>query len=183
MSQPYLGQILTFAGAFAPVGYMQCVGQTLSISQYSALYSLIGTNFGGDGVNSFKLPDLQGRTPIHMGAGVGLSPYVIGQIGGQETVALTTSQMPGHGHLVSVATGMGAANASATPGVATYLGDEYENPSTKAVSYLPFAGQAQVNLANASLGQAGGGLPHPNIQPFLAITYCIAVAGVFPSRN
>src|ERR1700744_3298393 len=100
MAQPYVGQIMMFAGNFAPAGWMTCQGQTLPISEYDTLFNLIGTTYGGDGQSTFKLPDLQGRVPIHQGPGGGLATYVMGQTGGAETVTLTTQQIPQHNHMV-----------------------------------------------------------------------------------
>lgn len=181
MSQPFIGQILTFAGTFAPVNYALCNGQLVQISQNSALYNLIGTTYGGDGINTFGLPNLQSRVPVHMGQGVGLSNYVIGQPGGSENVTLSTSQLPSHNHFVNVVTGQGG--NSATPASNVYLADEFQNGAVAANVYLPFANANQTALANNSIGQQGSSLPHDNIQPYVAITYCIALYGIYPSQS
>ena len=183
MSQPFIGQILTFGGNFAPLGYMTCSGQSLSIAQYSTLFNLIGTTYGGNGTTTFNLPDLRSRVPIHMGTGAGLSTYVIGQLAGVENVTLAANQNPAHNHLVNVVTGRGASGSSAAPTGSAYLSDEYQNPTSTAINYLAYAPTNQVNLAAVSVATAGGNIPHSNIQPFVALLYCIAVDGVYPSRN
>jgi microcystin-dependent protein len=183
MSEPYVGQILTFGGNFAPVNYMTCSGQSLYISQYATLFNLIGTTYGGNGTTTFNLPDLRGRVPIHQGTGLGLSTYVIGQTGGVESVTLAVNQMPTHNHGVNAVTGQAGAGASAAPTSAAYLADEYQNPATNAFGYVSPGSGNQVNMAGVSVTQAGGGIAHENRQPFMAILYCIAVFGVYPSQT
>ncbi|HMK89119.1 MAG TPA: tail fiber protein [Methylocystis sp.] len=173
MAQPYVGQIIIFAGNFAPAGWMFCEGQQLSISQYETLYNLIGTIFGGDGQTFFNLPDLRGRAPVHLGPG-----YVLGQPGGSETVTLTVNQLASHNHNVNVVTG-NPGNA-ATPGGNVYLADE-NAPSENAFTYLSSTPNA--TLSPASIGPSGGNLPHDNRQPYLAINYCISLFGVYPSST
>ncbi|GLS20281.1 microcystin dependent MdpB family protein [Labrys miyagiensis] len=183
MSDTYVGQILAFAGTFAPRGYVLCAGQLLPISQFDVLYNLIGTTYGGDGVNTFAVPDLRSRVPIHQGQGPGLSNYLLGTVAGVENVALISAQIPAHSHLVTVVTGQGSSSVS-TPGSATYLADGYQNPPTAAYNYLPYSSSnTQVALAGNTIKTAGGGLPHSNIQPCQAILYCIAIAGVYPSQG
>jgi microcystin-dependent protein len=178
--QPFVGQILAFGGTFAPSGYMACAGQLLPIAQYDALYALIGTTYGGDGQQTFALPDLRGRVPIHMGQGTGLSVYVIGERSGSESVPLMLNQLPSHGHAVNVVTGQGGNLAK--PASNAYLADEFQNPVTVS-TYRAYDAANQVSLAGNSVGRIGGSLPHDNMQPYVAITYCIAIAGIFPSRN
>ena len=180
MAQPFIGQILTFAGTFAPVGYLPCNGQSLPISQNEVLYNLIGTIYGGDGVTTFNLPNLQGRTPIHMGQGQGLSAYAIGQMAGTESVTLITQQLPSHNHAVAVVTGS-RANLG-IPSAATVLGDTGPLAATS-TDYAPFASAGQTALAPQSIAPAGQSVPHENRQPYLAITYAIAVEGVFPPQS
>lgn len=183
MSNTYVGQILAFGGTFAPIGYALCAGQLLPISQYEALYNLIGTTYGGDGISSFAVPDLRSRVPIHQGQGLGLSTYVMGMASGAENVTLLTTQIPAHSHLVSAVTGQGA-NSVATPSSSTYLADGYQNPATAAYNYLSYAsGNTQVPLAPNTVGPAGGSLPHNNIQPCQAVLYCIATSGIYPSQG
>ncbi len=180
MAQPFIGQILTFAGTFAPLGYMLCNGQSIPISQNDVLFALIGTTYGGDGVTTFNLPNLQGRTPIHMGLGQGLSPYAIGQIAGVESVTLITQQLPAHTHLAAVVSGT-RSNAG-TPSANAVLGDTGPQGGTAITDYAAFASTGQTALAPQSISMTGQNLPHENRQPFLAITYAIAVQGVFPPR-
>lgn len=180
MAQPFIGQILTFAGNFAPLGYLPCNGQSIPISQNDVLFALIGTTYGGDGVNTFNLPNLQGRTPIHMGQGRGLSAYSIGQIAGVESVTLVTQQLPGHNHSVAVVTG--TRSTVGIPAANTVLGDTGPQAATS-TDYAPFAASGQTALASQTIGMAGQSLPHENRQPYLAITYAIAVQGVFPPQS
>ena len=180
MAQPFIGQILTFAGTFAPLGYMLCNGQTLPISQNDVLFALIGTTYGGDGVTTFNLPNLQGRTPIHMGQGQGLSPYVIGQLAGSESVTLITQQLPAHSHSVAVVSG--TRSNSGTPSGNAVLGDTGPQGGSASTDYAPFANSGQTALASQSVSMTGQNVAHENRQPFLAITYAIAVQGVFPPR-
>lgn len=178
MSNPFLGEIRMFGFNFPPRGWARCQGQLLSIAQNDALFALIGTTYGGDGVTTFSLPDLQGRVPLHRGQGPGLSNYVLGQVAGVETVTLTTSQIPVHNHqalAISVADAPDPSTDAiwATPPDAMYGGLPPTN-TNGAVSGLmsPFA-----------LGATGGSQPHENMPPFTAINYSIALEGVFPSRN
>ena len=169
--EPYLGQIQAFGFNFAPQGWAQCNGQLLSIDENQALFSLLGTTFGGDGQVTFALPDLRGRSIVHPGSGPGLSPIQIGQSGGQETVTITINQLPSHNHAVSVAvnTGNGEEPAS-TKYIASHASAFNEAPTQG--SFL-----AGVNQANV-----GGNQP-VNIQnPFLGMNYCIALEGIYPSR-
>jgi microcystin-dependent protein len=174
MSDPYLGEIRIFPFNFAPVGWSQCNGQVLQISQYTALFSLIGTYYGGDGVSTFALPDLRSRVPIHTGQGTNLSSYTIGETTGVETVALTASQMPVHSHAVQCNTGGGnqagpSGNLPAVESTGTSL--NYSNAGANATM-------------NGAMNQnAGGGAAHTNIQPVLCLNFCIAMEGVFPSRD
>src|ERR1041384_321245 len=164
MSQPYVGQIMMFAGSFAPVGWALCQGQLLPISENDTLFNLIGTTYGGDGQSTFGLPDLQGRVPLHMGQGSGLSNYVIGQSGGVESVTLTTQQIPQHNHLVSVVTGNTNGNTS-TPASNSILSDEFQAPANSAFTYVPDNGTNQITLGPLTIGPAGGSQPHENRQP------------------
>lgn len=173
MSEPYLGQITMVAFNFAPRGYAECDGQIVQISQNQSLFSLLGTTYGGDGRTSFALPDLRGRTPVHFGNGTGVPPYSLGQRGGTEAVALSTGQMPAHRH------GLRASNdapSSDSP-------DGTLPARTEAAAYSTASGASTVAMAPGAIGSNAGGQPHANMQPFLTITFCIAVQGVFPSRN
>jgi len=169
---PFVGEIRMFAGNFAPVGWAFCDGQLLAISQNDALFSLLGTIYGGDGQSTFGLPDLRGRVPIHMGTGPGLSPRVIGSKGGSENVTLTTAQLPGHTHVFSASNAAGSqsdptgAVLAASPSVDLYIEE------------APFAA-----LNTASMTNAGSSQPHTNLQPFQCVNFIIALFGIYPSPN
>jgi microcystin-dependent protein len=181
MSQPYVGQIIMFGGSFAPAGWMMCQGQTVPISENETLFQLIGTTYGGDGQETFQLPNLAGRVPIHLGQGGGLSNYVIGQSAGVESVTLTTQQIPQHQHFVLADNVAGTASV---PTTATIMSDQsVESGNNTPNLYAPYAAATAVTLPAATLAQTGGSQPHENIQPILTVTYVIALFGVFPSPN
>jgi microcystin-dependent protein len=182
MSTPFLGQIAMFGGGFAINGWAFCNGQLLNISQNTALYSLLGTTYGGDGQNTFGLPDLQCRLPVHQGQGTGLSPYVLGQKAGVTDVTLTVSTMPAHAHIL---------NATQTAANATAIGGSVL-PGQPTANTFPFfyasQGQRQpalnlLNMAAGTVGNAGSSLPHSNMMPSLCITFIIALVGIYPSRS
>lgn len=169
---PFLGQIQMFAGNFAPAGWMFCEGQLLPIADNDALFTLIGTMYGGDGVQTFALPDLRGRVLVSAGQASGLSNYVLGQTGGVEAVTLTQAQMPGHAHPL--------------------FADSLSGTSDTPAGLVPADGPDGVrsfgdNLVSAmganAVSNVGGGQPHNNVKPYLAIRYIIAVQGIFPVRN
>ena len=168
---PYLGEIMLFAGNFAPVGWMACDGQVLSIALYQALFSILGTNFGGDGRTTFGLPDLRGRAPIHFGQGPGLSAHAVGEMSGVEAVTLLSSQMPAHNHPAVADSGVGTSDAPANL-----------VPARNAAGAPQYAVGNGTAMSAAHIGVAGGGLPHNNMPPYLVMTYCIAITGVFPTR-
>lgn len=167
MATPFIAQIQMFSFGFAPRFWAQCNGQLLPINQNQALFSLIGTLYGGNGTTNFALPNLQGRTPLHFGQGSGLSLRTLGEVGGQESVTLSQTQLPIHTHTV-------AAN-SAAPTVATPAGNLWAQGS-----YSASAGSA---MASGDIGNAGSSQPHPNQSPYLVVNFCIALSGIFPSRN
>ena len=169
MSEPFLGQIQAFGFNFAPRGWAFCSGQILSIAQNTALFSLLGTTYGGNGQTTFALPDLRGRTPLHMGQGPGLSSYDLGQVAGTESVTLLSTQMPAHNHTHVASSGPPADNL---PG---------GNFVAAAAIYAASPGDSV--MAPSSIGIAGGNQPHPNMQPYLVLNWCIALEGIFPSRN
>lgn len=191
----YLGTVMGWAPNFAPKGWMFCKGQILSVSQYSALFSLLGTNYGGDGQNTFALPNLQSRVIVGAGTGPGLSPYVLGQVAGSESVTLSETQMPAHIHSGQVS-GISLNASSANSDTSTPAGgSSIAVPGTLSgrdfTSTLGFNSAApDVTLNAASIGNgtvttsaAGGNQPHSNVQPYLALNYIIAVEGLYPSRN
>lgn len=169
MSEPFLGEIRTFAGNFAPTNWALCDGRLLSIAQYTALFSLLGTTYGGDGKVTFALPNLQGNAPMHWGDGPGLTPRNIGETTGSTTVTLTSAEMPAHTHQV----GASQSSASALSPGGNVLADAAlyaDPPYTQAMSPL-------------AVGASGGSQPHQNVQPMLALTFIIALQGIFPSRG
>ena len=176
MASPFIGEIRMFGFNFAPTNWAMCNGQLLAISQYSALFSLLGTTYGGNGQTTFGLPDLRGRVPIHQGTGQGLSTYVIGQIAGTENVTLLSTQMPQHNHGISAVSNTGGNQPTPSN---NFLAAESTGTSLDYSS-----GPLSDSTMNPAMVQpAGNSLPHTNIQPYLAITFCIALNGVFPSRN
>jgi microcystin-dependent protein len=182
MSEPFLGQITMFGGNYAPRGYAFCNGQLLPISQNAALFSLLGTSYGGNGVSTFALPDLQSRLSIHTGAGPGLSTYVLGQSGGVPSVMIDMNSMPSHMH--SLVATIGPANTGAVgSGVvpATTNGPHpAEFYAAQIQGGLPLTPQ---KMNPAVCGTAGGSEPHSNLMPSQCITFVIALQGIFPSRN
>jgi microcystin-dependent protein len=179
MSQPFVAEIRAFGFQFAPSQWAYCNGQPMDISQNETLYSIIGTIYGGDGVSTFNMPNLQGQVPMHWGTGISGQTTVIGQPQGVTLVTLTQAQTPQHSHTITVqeiAPG-GDPEKTPTPGPNTWLSDA--NPgglwnSTPTVN-TAFAGNA--------ISPVGGSQPHDNMQPYLAINFCISLFGIYPSRN
>lgn len=167
--EPFIGTIMFFGFNFAPRGWAKCQGQLLAISQNTALFSLLGTQYGGDGRTTFALPDLQGRVPIGEGQGPGLPPYSIGQTGGAPAVTLISTQIPAHTHGINAA-------ASATSKVPM---NNLPAATAGGSSYGPTVSGA---MASNMVQPAGGGQPHENMQPYLVGNWCIALEGIFPSR-
>lgn len=166
MAQPYVGEIRMFAGNFAPAGWMFCDGQLLPISENETLFQLIGTTYGGDGQNTFGLPDMRGRLPVHFGNGL-----VMAETGGAEEITLTVNQIPAHSHALMAAKAIGT-QASPAGGLlaATATGQEiYVNDP------------ADVGLKSGLVGNTGGSQPHTNFQPYLCINFIISLFGIFPS--
>ena len=170
---PFLAEIRIFPFNFAPKGWAFCSGQLMPISQNTALFSLLGTTYGGDGKSTFALPDLQGNVPMHQGQGPGLSLHDLGELGGSDTVTLLQSEIPSHSHTLR----------------ADVLDIADTNAVSRNASYALSSGgtlyQAATNgsLADTALAPAGGGLPHNNLQPYLTLNFCIALQGVFPPRT
>jgi len=172
MGQPFVGEIRMFGGSFAPAGWAMCQGQAMAISQNETLFQLIGTTYGGDGQNTFDLPDLSGRVPLHQGTNAGVT-FTIGEAAGVEQVTLTTQQIPAHNHPFICSTTV-ATDAAAGPNV-------IPGNSVQVKVYTPSPNTAQMN-AN-SLQPAGGSQPHENMMPFLIITFIISLFGIYPSPN
>jgi microcystin-dependent protein len=182
MSQPYVGEVRSVGFNFAPVGYLQCDGSLQPISQYEVLYTLLGTTYGGDGVNTFGLPDLRGRLVVHQGTGQGLTPRVLGQKSGTEGVTLLTANLPSHTHAANATTTAG--NASSPSGALLAACVDVTTPATTITQYLPNTATLNLLVIDPSTVQPmGNSLPHENRMPFLAVTYIIAYAGIFPSQN
>ncbi|QJC52511.1 phage tail protein [Paenibacillus albicereus] len=167
MSEPYLGEIRLFSIPYAPKGWLPCNGQQLSIQQNQALFSLLGTIYGGDGVRTFALPNLQGRAPLHPDPAHRLDQ---GQTGGEEAHVLTPAEMPVHRHQ---AYGASTAATSSSP-----AGSVWAKPSAN-----DYAAAATASMSPAALATAGQSSAHGNMQPYTVITFCIAVTGLYPSRN
>ncbi|ARV15445.1 phage tail protein [Polaribacter sp. SA4-12] len=194
---PMMASIMLFAGNFAPRGWAFCDGQLLPISQYSALFSLLGTTYGGDGRTTFGLPDLRGRAPIGPRNGPGLSDYRLGQKGGAEHITLNQTQMPSHTHAASAAdvtVEIKASSAEAdlhTPAAGSFLaaGNEVNGRGTDPIQMYNSStpditlGGGSTTSSNVTIGNTGGNLSHENRQPFIAINYIIAMQGIFPSRS
>jgi microcystin-dependent protein len=179
MSDPYVGEIRLFGGNFAPAGWAFCNGQPLPISENETLFQLIGTTYGGDGQETFNLPNLQSRVPLHQGTLAG-NTYTIGQVAGTEQVTLTSNQIPGHSHLMSTT---GEAGTTSTPSTSTIMADEGPSGISSVFAYQPFDGANQVSLNPVSVGLAGSSQPHTNIQPYLALSFIISLFGIFPTQN
>jgi len=166
MSEPYLGELRLVGFNFAPVGWFLCQGQTLPISEYNALFALLGTTYGGDGQTTFQLPNLSSRTPVHTG---GTNSYQMGQTGGAENVQLTAAQLPAHSHAIAA---QGAAGELPSPAGGIFAGSS--------------AGQyasASSTVSGPILSATGGGQQHDNLQPLLCLSYIIAYEGIFPSQG
>jgi microcystin-dependent protein len=171
MSQPYIGEIRMFGGNFAPVGWAFCDGQPMPISENDTLFNLIGTTYGGDGQNTFNLPDLRGRLPMHMGTGPGLSNHVIGETGGVETVTLTVQQIPVHNHAPLAVSGSGN---QATPQGGVWAGAATSRYSSNAPDQP---------MNNGLVVSAGGSQPHENRMPYLAVSFIISLFGIYPTQS
>ena len=171
---PFLAEIRIFAGTFAPTGWALCNGQLLPISQNTALFSLLGTTYGGNGTTTFALPNLQGAAPIHAGQGPGLSPRSLGEQGGEQAVTLLQTEMPVHSHTL-----LGTNQLQQLPDPANHT---LARANANAYVQNPSAGSF-AQMSPAAIGVAGGSLPHNNMPPFLTLTFIIALQGVFPARG
>ena len=173
MSNPFVAEIRIFPFNFAPTGWAMCNGQLLPISQNTALFSLLGTTYGGDGKSTFGLPNLQGSAPLHPGQGPGLSLRDLGEIGGEQNVTLISSEMPAHSHSARGLAGAGGQGPS---------GNTWAEANQRGIStYIPSSAQ-NVQMSPQALSLSGGSLPHNNMMPYLTLNFCIAMQGVFPPR-
>lgn len=175
MADPFVAEIRIFPFNFAPKGWAWCDGQLLPISQNTALFSLLGTTYGGDGKSNFALPDLQGRAPMHPGQGPGLSLHDLGETGGSDTVTLLESEIPAHSHAMMASVENGT-QGTLTPGItlaSSVGGTLYQSNTTSNL----------VQMSPNALAPAGGGQAHNNLQPYLTLYFCIALQGVFPPRS
>lgn len=179
--EPFLGQIMAVGFNFAPRGWALCNGQLLAISQNTALFSLLGTMYGGDGRTTFALPDLRGRAPIHYGTGPGLSPHVIGQKSGSETTTITVGNLPSHSHTFNVGTADASQNDATIGAMLTSPVIPDGRSVTDVNGYAP--GTPTTSLNSATVGNTGSSLPFNNMPPYIVINYVIALQGIFPSRN
>jgi microcystin-dependent protein len=174
MAEPFIAEIKMFGANFAPNGYAFCNGQLLSIAQNTALFSLLGTTFGGNGTTNFALPNLQGRFPMHWGSGAGLSSRTIGEMSGAEFTTLTVSQMPAHSHAVTPAAHSGEGQTALPSGNYPAAGEE----PTK-----PYGPSGDTTLAAFNTSTVGGSSPMSTMPPFLCVSFIIALVGIYPSRS
>jgi microcystin-dependent protein len=180
-TESFIGEIQMFGCNFAPRGWSFCNGQLVSIASNTALFSLLGTTYGGNGTTNFALPDLRSRTPVHQGQGPGLSIYDIGQKTGTETVTLLATEMPAHNHVASTTATQPCLNAGGnneTPVNAFPA----PNPAAEVFSSTSNGNMGALSVTT-TLANSGGGQPHDNMPPYLVVNFCIATQGVFPSRN
>ena len=173
MSEPFIGEIRIFAFNFAPNGWAFCDGQLLPINQYQALFSLLGTFYGGDGRTNFALPNLQSRVPLQMGQGAGLSNYVLGQSGGLEQVTLSVAELPSHNHPLLCETSGGNTQTPQNSFLAV---------DASGLTAL-YSTSENATMSPLAIGNNGQNQPHPNVQPYLALNFCIALIGIFPTRS
>jgi len=173
MADPFVAEIRIMASNFAPRGWATCDGQLMPLSQNTALFSLLGTTYGGNGKSNFALPDLQGRAPVQPGQAPGLSLYDLGQTGGETTVTLLESEMPAHSHAPRAVNDVGDANTPAGLSMSRSSGAAVYN----------MAASPQVRMSNLAIAPVGGSQPHNNMQPYLTLLFIIALQGVFPPRG
>jgi microcystin-dependent protein len=175
MADPFVAEIRIFPFNFAPKGWAWCDGQLLPLSQNTALFSLLGTTYGGNGKSNFALPDLQGRGPLHPGQGPGLSLYDLGETGGSETVSLLESEIPAHSHALRASNDAGLTNTAA--------GNMIARPFGRGNNLFQTTNAQLAMMAPEALAPAGGDQPHNNLMPYLTFYFCIALQGVFPPRG
>lgn len=180
MSEPFIGEIRIMGCDFAPRSWAKCDGQLLPISQYAALYSIIGTTYGGDGRVNFALPNLQGRAAMHPGRGPGLTPRTAGETFGSSTEPLTEAQIPAHKHIVYGVQSLGDA---ASPSTDKMMGFDTKSGGGDNIFFLEDSATVNTKMAPEALSVVGGGQPHENRQPLIGMNYCIALDGLYPSRS
>jgi len=171
MAQPYVGEIRMFAGNFAPLGWMFCHGQLLSIAENEVLFQLIGTTYGGDGVSTFALPDMRRRFPLHLNETTGPTTYILGQTGGETTATLTTQAIPAHNHVLLAASMLGHLSEPVGAVPATHR------------DFNSYDGTPAVAMEPRAIGSAGGNQPHENMPPYLALSFIISLYGIFPTAT
>ncbi len=176
----YIASIILFAGTFAPRSWAFCQGQILAIAQNTALFSLLGVHFGGNGQTTFGLPDLQGRTPIGTGQGPGLTQRILGMTGGEENHTLLTQEMPAHAHTVTIQA-LTSNGTTSTPAPNALLANVVDGRGAPINAYAPGVPNSGIN--GGATSNAGGSQPHNNMPPFLALNYIICLEGIYPSRN
>ena len=170
MATGFIGEIRMFAGNFAPRGWILCQGQLLAISSNTALFSILGTTYGGNGTSTFALPDLRSRVPVGVGQGPGLSDIVLGEVAGSETITLSAGQIPAHTHTVQMPASTGAQTSNRPTGAYQASGNAYSSV-------------ADTTMAAATSASSGGNQAHSNLPPYLGMNYILCVEGIFPSRN
>jgi len=178
MSDQFVAEIRMFAGSFAPTGWALCNGQLMPISQNTALFSLLGTTYGGDGRSTFGLPDLQGRSPLHHGEGPALQPVALGEVLGSQTVTLIESELPAHGHPVASPPD-GTRGTTGNPSGAAWATSRIG----RATEELYGSGPGALTMSPAALSVTGGSQPHDNMPPYLVLNFIIALQGIFPPRG
>ena len=186
MSQPYVGQIEAFPFGFAPRGWQTCSGQLLPIAQFQALFSLLGTTYGGNGIQTFALPDLRGRVAMGQGNGLGLTQRVIGESFGEGNHTILITETPTHTHTLMTAANADTSKNINIPGGTVVLGSATGMAGTAPITVSPYAATPPaptVPLNAAAVGVSSGGQPHNNMMPYICLQFCIAVQGIFPQRN
>ncbi len=175
MSSPFVAEIRIFAFNFAPRGWAACDGQILPISQNTALFSLLGTTYGGDGKTTFALPNLQDSAPLQPGQGAGLSQHFLGETGGEQNVTLLQTEMPAHAHGAQGVAGAGGQSPSPTT--------TWAEANQRGISVYTASGAQNVSMSPLAVANNGGGQPHNNMMPYLTVNFCIALQGIYPARN